>query len=212
MPKDKKLEAKPSDSFTISASEVEQAKEQALLGEAEMVRTLIRFFSEYTGIDQADLATEPEAPTEQDTRLILSAYALVDEIDQALDPVSMSVFDLAPRTRSEIWTSAYQASRVKLGLGLLTNVDVKPLEILMCRECELTDDLWCGTELGVCQDCCECEHFADPKHLIRHDTAWQLVQPEITPICEPGGYDLASENPALYELLMGEQESESDRL
>ncbi len=212
MPKDKKLEAKPSDRFTIPADEVEQTKKQAELGKGEMVKTLTRFFSEYTGIAEADLITDPFEPTNQDQELILSAWLLVDEIDQALDPLSMSVFDLAPRTRSDIWTSAYQVSRVKLGLGLLDNVDVKPLEVLMCKECDLTDDLWCGTELGVCQDCCDCEQALDHKHLIRHDTAWQLVQPQITPICEPGGYDLAAENPALYQLLMGEQGTESDRL
>lgn len=212
MPKEKKLEAKPSDSFTISQAEADEAKKQAELGKAEMVKTLTRFFSEYTGIDEADLISDPVSPTEQDQELIMSAWLLVDVVDQALDPLSMSAFDLSPRTRSEIWTSAYQVSRVNLGLGLLTNVDVQPLEILICQECDLTDDLWCGTEVGTCQDCCECEQFGDPRHLIKHDTAWQLIQAKVIPTCEPGEYDLATDNPALYQRLMGVPESESDRL
>jgi hypothetical protein len=215
MPKKKKLDQpKPSDSFTISPAEVEQAKKQAQLGEAEMVRTLIRFFSEYTGIDEADLATEPEAPTEQDTRLVMSAYALVDEIDQALDRLGMSAFDLEPRTRSEVWTNAYQVARAGLGMKQLTNVEIQPLELLMCKWCELTDDRWCSIELGTCQDCCDCEQQDNPAHLIKHDTAWALVQDKITPLCEPGDldHDLATENPTLYQLLAGQPESESDRL
>ena len=214
MPKPKKLDnPKPSDSFTISQAEVEQAQKQAQIGQAEMTRTLIRFFSEYTGIDEADLASDPLEPTDKDTELIMTAYAVVDEIDQALDRVGMSAFDLEPRTRSEVWTNAYQLSRAGLGLPQLDNVEVKPLELLMCKWCELTDDRWCSIELGTCQDCCDCEQQGNPAHLIKHDTAWALVQPHITPQCEPGDHqkDLSAENPELYRAIMGVPESEGEQ-
>jgi hypothetical protein len=181
----------------------DEVLERAKAIQAEMTKTIAVLCSQATGLDENDLLDNFEQPTEQDQELMRAVWSAIDDIDIALDKVGHSVYDLSASDQSKIWVNAYRlASREVLGEPSCDKCENDLCECdftLVCGECDLTDELWCETEWGICQDCCQCD---TPIHL-----STEQVLSRITPSCSN---DLETENPALWAKLTGHTDDEPE--
>ena len=186
-----------------TALNTDEVLERARAIQAEMTKTIAVLCGQATGLNENDLLDNFDAPTEQDQELMRAVWSFIDDIDIALDRVGHSVYDLTESDQSKIWLNAYRlASSEVLGQPSCDECRNDLCEcdfVLVCDKCDITDDLWCETEWGVCQDCCQCEI---PIHI-----STEQVMSRITPSCSN---DLETENPALWAKLTGHTDDEPE--